>query len=197
MRPTGSLNLIDPLSQRWSFYFSESIQTTEIWCSRRSIARPMKRSILIWNIACSCPTVRSSTSTFWLTRCNSHQAISNLWAAVTDVTAAKQAGEALRRSESYLAEAQRLTHTGSGAWSVPGWDALYLSEEWYRIYGFDPKQGLSAWKDRLQRMHPEDQAKVQEAKDRATKKSRITKWITESFFRMALLNTPTRSAILF
>jgi PAS domain S-box-containing protein len=80
----------------------------------------------------------------------------------------KQTEEALRRSESYLAEAQRLTHTGSGAWSVPGWDALYLSEEWYRIYGFDPKQGLSAWKDRLQRMHPEDQAKVQEAKDRAT-----------------------------
>jgi len=88
--------------------------------------------------------------------------------AVTDVTAAKRAGEALRRSESYLAEAQRLTHTGSGAWSVPGWDALYLSEEWYRIYGFDPKQDLSAWKDRLERMHPEDQAKVREAKDRAT-----------------------------
>jgi PAS domain S-box-containing protein len=87
--------------------------------------------------------------------------------AVTDVTAAKQAEEALRRSQSYLAEAQRLTHTGSGAWSVPGWDALYLSEEWYRIYGFDPKQGLSAWQDRLQRMHPEDQAKVQAAKDRA------------------------------
>jgi PAS domain S-box-containing protein len=80
----------------------------------------------------------------------------------------RQAEEALRRSESYLAEAQRLTHTGSGAWSVPGWDALYLSEEWYRIYGFDPKEGPSAWKDRLQRMHPEDQAKVQEAKDRAT-----------------------------
>ena len=88
--------------------------------------------------------------------------------SVTDVTAAKHASEALERSEAYLAEAQRLTHTGSGAWSVPGWDALYLSEEWYRIYGFDPKQGLSAWKDRLERMHPEDQAKVQEAKDRAT-----------------------------
>jgi PAS domain S-box-containing protein len=87
--------------------------------------------------------------------------------AVTDITAVKEVGEALRRSESYLAEAQRLTCTGSGAWSVPGWDALYLSEEWYRIYGFDPKQGLSAWKDRLQRMHPEDRAKAQEAKDRA------------------------------
>jgi PAS domain S-box-containing protein len=87
--------------------------------------------------------------------------------AVMDVTAHNHVEEALRRSESYLAEAQRLTHTGSGAWRVPGWDALYLSEEWYRIYGFDPKQGLSAWKDRLQRMHPEDLAKVQETKDRA------------------------------
>jgi formate hydrogenlyase transcriptional activator len=89
--------------------------------------------------------------------------------AVTDITAAKQAEESLRRSESYLAEAQRLAHMGSGVWSVPEWDALYLSEEWYRIYGFDPKQGLSAWKDRLQRLHPEDRAKVQEAKDRATR----------------------------
>jgi len=86
---------------------------------------------------------------------------------VIDVTERKQADEALRRSKSYLAEAQRLTHTGSGAWRVPEGDALYLSDEWYRIYGFDPKQGLSAWKDRLARMHPEDADKVQEAKDRA------------------------------
>jgi len=87
--------------------------------------------------------------------------------AVTDVTAAKQTERTLREREAYLAEAQRLTHTGSGAWLVPGWDALYLSEEWYRIYGFDPKQGLSAWKDRLPRIHPEDRAEVQEIKDRA------------------------------
>ena len=88
--------------------------------------------------------------------------------AVMDVTAAKQAEEALRRSESYLAEAQRLTHTGSAAWRVPGENALYLSEEWYRIYGFDPTRGLLAWKDRLPRMDPEDRARVEEAKDRAT-----------------------------
>jgi PAS domain S-box-containing protein len=87
--------------------------------------------------------------------------------AVMDVTAAKQAEQTLKESEAYLAEAQRLTHTGSGAWRVPGGDALYLSEEWYRIYGFDPKQGLSAWKDRLQRMHPEDRTQVEETKDRA------------------------------
>ncbi len=87
--------------------------------------------------------------------------------AVTDITAAKRAEQTLQEREAYLAEAQRLTHTGSGVWRVPGWDALYLSEEWYRIYGFDPKYGLSAWKDRLPRMHPEDRAKVQETKDRA------------------------------
>jgi PAS domain S-box-containing protein len=88
-------------------------------------------------------------------------------AAVRDVTERKQAEEALRQSESYLAEAQRLSHTGSGAWRVPEGDALYLSEEWYRIYGFDPKEGLPAWERRLPRMHPEDRAKVGEAKDRA------------------------------
>ncbi len=87
--------------------------------------------------------------------------------AVMDVTAAKQAEEALRRSESYLAEAQRLTHTGSWAWQVEGREALHLSEEWYRIYGFDPKEGLSAWEKRRQRMHPEDRAKWQETTDRA------------------------------
>jgi PAS domain S-box-containing protein len=84
-----------------------------------------------------------------------------------DITAAKRAEQTLRRSEAYLAEAQRLTHTGSGAWRVPGGDALYLSDEWYRIYGFDPKEGLTAWNDRVQRMHPDDRARVQETKDRA------------------------------
>jgi PAS domain S-box-containing protein len=75
--------------------------------------------------------------------------------------------EKLQRSEAYLAEAQRLTHTGSWAWQVAGRDALHLSEEWYRIYGFDPEDGLPAWEKRLQRIHPEDRAKWEEATDRA------------------------------
>ncbi|HET6931507.1 MAG TPA: ATP-binding protein [Candidatus Acidoferrum sp.] len=79
----------------------------------------------------------------------------------------KSAEESLRRSENYLAEAQRLTHTGSWAWRVPGKDALHLSEEWYRIYGFAPEEGLLAWEERLQRVHPEDRATWQEATDRA------------------------------
>src|SRR5213594_4657986 len=75
--------------------------------------------------------------------------------------------EKLQRSEAYLAEAQRLTHTGSWAWGVAGRDAVHLSEEWYRVYGFDPEKGPPAWEERLQRVHPEDQAKSQRAIDRA------------------------------
>jgi PAS domain S-box-containing protein len=87
--------------------------------------------------------------------------------AVMDVTAVKRVERTLRESEAYLAEAQRLSHTGSGAWRVAGKDAVNLSEEWYRIYGFDPKEGLSAWEKRLQRMHPEDRAEWREITDRA------------------------------
>jgi len=87
--------------------------------------------------------------------------------AVMDTTESKRAEEALRRSESYLSEAQRLTQTGSWAWRVAGRDALHLSEEWYRIYGFDAEEGMPAWEERLRRVHPEDQAKWQAAIDRA------------------------------
>ncbi len=87
--------------------------------------------------------------------------------AVTDTTDTKRVEEALRRSESYLAEAQRLTQTGSWAWRVAGGGALHLSEEWYRIYGFEPEEGMSAWEKRLQRVHPKDRAKWQGAVDRA------------------------------
>lgn len=67
--------------------------------------------------------------------------------------------EALRTSEAYLAEAQTLSHMGSWAWEVAGREALHLSDEWYRIYGFDPKQGRPSWEERLQRVHPEDKDK--------------------------------------
>jgi PAS domain S-box-containing protein len=74
----------------------------------------------------------------------------------------------LQRSEAYLAEAQRLTHTGSWGWRVAGREALHLSEEWYRIYGFDPENGPPVFEEHLQRTHPEDRAKWQRALDRAT-----------------------------
>jgi len=66
-----------------------------------------------------------------------------------------------------LAEAQRLTHTGSWVWQVAGRNALHLSDEWYRLYGFDPENGPPDWEERLQRIHPEDRGKWEGAIERA------------------------------
>jgi len=82
--------------------------------------------------------------------------------AVTDITESKRVEESLRRSERYLEEAQRLTHTGSWGWRIPGHDASHLSGEWYRMYGFDPEAGVPTWEERLQRIHPEDRTIHQE-----------------------------------
>jgi PAS domain S-box-containing protein len=63
--------------------------------------------------------------------------------------------EALRRSEAYLAEAQRLTHTGSWAWSPVNREILYWSEEMFRIFALD-HQGLPPTETFWERIHPED-----------------------------------------
>ena len=77
-----------------------------------------------------------------------------------DVTAAKQAEEALRRSEGYLADAQRLTGTGSWAWNVATRQGVYWSQENYRLLGFDPEEGIPPNEAFYERIHPEDRERV-------------------------------------
>jgi PAS domain S-box-containing protein len=67
----------------------------------------------------------------------------------------------LRRSEAYLAEAQRLSQTGSWAWS-PEEGIRYWSEECYRVLSFDPQGGLPQHEDFIQRLHPDDQPAFRE-----------------------------------
>src|SRR5713101_7753295 len=59
----------------------------------------------------------------------------------------------------YLAEAQRLTHTGSWAWNVATRKTVHWSQEQYRLYGFDPEGGRPPFEAGLQRTHPEDRAR--------------------------------------
>jgi PAS domain S-box-containing protein len=68
--------------------------------------------------------------------------------------------EALRRSEGYLAEAQRLSHTGTLVLNATTWKYAYLSDESYRIWGLDPLQGLPSHETIRQRFHPDDREKV-------------------------------------
>jgi PAS domain S-box-containing protein len=73
----------------------------------------------------------------------------------TDIDDRKRAEQALRLSEAYLADAQRLT--GTGAWASDGATRpLYWSKEVFRIFGFDPEQGLPPLDKPLERVHPED-----------------------------------------
>jgi PAS domain S-box-containing protein len=83
--------------------------------------------------------------------------------AVTDVSERKRADETLRRSEGYLAEAQRLTRTGSWAWNVAARRSLYWSQENYHLFGFDPEDGIPSDDAFYERIHPEDRDRVREA----------------------------------
>ncbi|KJC56422.1 hypothetical protein UP10_34745 [Bradyrhizobium sp. LTSPM299] len=71
----------------------------------------------------------------------------------------------LRRSEAYLAEAQRLSHCGVTAYK--GSTVFYGSEEIYRIWGFDPAQGVPNRKAVLQRIHPDDRDRLNAVVERA------------------------------
>jgi len=86
--------------------------------------------------------------------------------AVTDVTERKRTEETLREREAYLAESQRLAQTGSCAIDGTSREILYWSEEMFRLFGFDPQQGLPMWDQWLQRIHPEDRDKFRMAGDR-------------------------------
>ena len=79
----------------------------------------------------------------------------------------QRAEDALRRSEAYLAEAQRLSHTGS--WAFNATEAIYWSEENFRIWGFDPQPDPPRRETVLQRLHPEDRDRVLECVRKAVR----------------------------
>ena len=76
--------------------------------------------------------------------------------------ALRESAEALRRSEAYLAESQRLTHTGSWAWDPRTEEVLYCSEEMFRIFGLDPRKSPPGRENFRRQIHPEDRDRVRQ-----------------------------------
>jgi PAS domain S-box-containing protein len=80
----------------------------------------------------------------------------------------------LRRSEAYLAEAHRLSHTGT--WAVRNLNGqlavVYWSEESYRIYGLDPRQGLPTRAWVWEQAHPDDRGRLYEETEGAQREKK-------------------------
>jgi PAS domain S-box-containing protein len=107
---------------------------------------------------------------------------------MVDITERVRAEEALRRSETYLAQAQRVANMGSWVFDAVRMEPVYLSAEWHRIQNFDPKDGMPTWEQRLRRIHPEDRARYEGVFKRAiAEKSDL-----DEEFRIMLSNSSVR-----
>jgi PAS domain S-box-containing protein len=89
-----------------------------------------------------------------------HRSVKSVLAITRDITNRTRAEEKLRRSEAYLAEAQRLSHSGSWAWSARTRDAFW-SEEMFRILGYDPEKTKPTLALFLEKVHPEDRPRIE------------------------------------
>jgi len=105
-----------------------------------------------------------------------------------EVLQRQRAEEALLRSEAYLAEAQRLTHTGSWACNVMTREILHSSDEHSRLYGYDAERGIPSFEELVQRMHPEDRARVVETAERSNREGKDF----EAHFRVVLPDGSTK-----
>jgi PAS domain S-box-containing protein len=96
--------------------------------------------------------------------------IVNWYGTAIDIEERHRAEDALRRSEAYLTEAQRLSRTGSFGWGVSTGEILW-SEETFRIFQYDlttkPTMELI-----LQRVHPEDAVHVKQTIESASTNGR-------------------------
>ena len=87
--------------------------------------------------------------------------------ACEDISERKEAENALRQSERYLAEAQRLSHTGSFGWRIATGEIIW-SEETFRIFGYDKASSVTV--DMVvQRIHPDDRSLAKQTIDRASR----------------------------
>jgi PAS domain S-box-containing protein len=83
-----------------------------------------------------------------------------------DITERRVAQDELRRKEAFLAEGQKISHTGSWSWHIPT-GKLVWSEEHYRILGLEPEAAEPTFQLFLERLHSEDRPVFQQILDHA------------------------------
>jgi PAS domain S-box-containing protein len=82
-------------------------------------------------------------------------------AVIVDITERKQAEDELRWSEVFLAQGQRISHTGSWGWHVAS-GSNYWSQEHYRIFEYDPESERPSYSLFVEKIHPEDRDRIEE-----------------------------------
>ncbi len=85
---------------------------------------------------------------------------------VHDIIERRRVGQLLRKSESNLAEAQRLAHLGSWDWNIET-NELFWSDEIYRIFGLTPNEFGATYEAFLASVHPDDREYVMKSVDEA------------------------------
>lgn len=105
------------------------------------------------------------------------------YAIYRDITERKRAEQELRRSQRYLAEAERMSRSGSWAWNVRT-DEVFWSEEMFRIFGYEPEETKPTMPLFLERVHPEDRPMLEERARRESTETQIGG--SEGDFRIVL-----------
>ena len=106
---------------------------------------------------------------------------SEIIATAADVTDRVRSESELKRSEAYLAEAQKISHTGCWARN-PTTGALFWSQEEWRIFGLDPEKTRLSYEIFLRLVHPEDRASLEETSRRAVREKDPTTFHSVSFY---------------
>ena len=109
--------------------------------------------------------------------------------AVMDVTEGKRTAEALLRTEAYLAEGQKLSHTGTWACNIATREMIHSSQEHRHLFGLDPDEvEIPSFEKFFERIHPDDQGPTAEDLDQAISAGRDV----EANFRIVLPEGTTK-----
>jgi PAS domain S-box-containing protein len=175
-RPDGYL---DYFNKRWLEYYGVTLDKVAGW-NWTAYVHPedVDGIVATWRACLATGAVfeyetrvrRADGEYRWMFHCkvplrDRHGEIVKWFGSSLDIDERKTAEAAVRRSEAYLAEAQRLSHTGSFGWKVPSGE-IFWSEETLRIFEYD-RSVKPTIDSVVQRVHPEDRVDVKEVIRRA------------------------------